>query len=81
MEDIIGKCSSHKIILKNQVVVLHWRCMCKKNSKSIDHLILHYEEVTRNIWDDFLAGIKLSLVMPLRLVDVLTNWRGLRGNS
>ncbi|XP_041002530.1 uncharacterized protein LOC121248205 [Juglans microcarpa x Juglans regia] len=65
---------------KRQVVVLDWCCMRKKHEESVDHLLLHCE-VVKVIWDDVFLRVKLSWVMPCRLVDFLASWRGLHGDS
>lgn len=36
--------------------------------------------VARTLRDEFFAGMGLSWAMPHRLVDFLTDWRGLQGN-
>lgn len=48
--------------------------MCK-NGEPVDHLLL-YHKVARIMLDEFSVGIGLSWVMPPRLVDFLTSWRG-----
>lgn len=57
-----------------------WCCMCEKHGESVDHLLLHCE-VAKAIWDDFFSRVGLSWVIPCRLVDFLTSWRGLHGDA
>lgn len=66
--------------LRKKVIVLDWCCMCKKLGESVDHLLVHYE-VAKVMWDDFFSRVKLSWVMPCRLVDFLASWRGLYSDS
>ncbi|KAF5480926.1 hypothetical protein F2P56_001629 [Juglans regia] len=65
---------------KRRVIVLDWCYMCKKYGESVDHLLLHCE-MAKGMWDDIFSRVGLSWVMPCRLVDFLTSWRGLCGNS
>ena len=39
--------------------------MCKKNEKSVDHLLLHYEIVDA-LWNTIFSNVGLAWVMPRR---------------
>jgi hypothetical protein len=44
----LGKILTLDNMRKKHVIVLDWCCMCKKNGKFIDHLVLHCE-VAKNL--------------------------------
>jgi hypothetical protein len=48
---------------KRNVVVVEWCCLCKKNGKSIDHILLHCE-VVRELWSCILKLFGVEWVMP-----------------
>ncbi|KAG6679633.1 hypothetical protein I3842_13G002800 [Carya illinoinensis] len=54
--------------------------MCKHNSETADHLLLHCEAVTA-LWDDIFTRLGLAWVMPRKVVDLLACWRGIRGKG
>jgi hypothetical protein len=39
----LGKILTHDNLRKRNIVVVDWCYMCKKNSESVDHLLLHCE--------------------------------------
>jgi len=43
------------------------------NGESVDHLLLHCE-VAHALWNAIFSRFSLSLVMPLRVVDLFTWW-------
>jgi hypothetical protein len=46
--------------------------MCKKNEKSIDHLLLHCD-VSRAVWSFFYSLFGVEWVMPRRVLDLLSD--------
>jgi len=48
-------------------------CICKKNGKSVDHLLFRCEVACAN-WNVFFNRFGLSWVMPRRLVDLYACW-------
>jgi hypothetical protein len=65
---------------KRNGVVVKWYCMCKKNEKSMDHLLLHCE-VTRDLWNYILKLFGVKWVMPRRVIDLMSSWGGMVGCS
>ncbi|KAG2705002.1 hypothetical protein I3760_05G032400 [Carya illinoinensis] len=53
--------------------------MCKCNGESTDHLLLHCE-VVKVLWDAIFSRLGIAWVMPKRVIDLLSCWRGIRGN-
>jgi hypothetical protein len=59
----LRKILTHDNLCRRNIVVVKWCCMCKKNGKSIDHLLLHCD-VARDIWSYFLNLFGVEWVMP-----------------
>jgi hypothetical protein len=47
--------------------------MCKKEEKTVDHLLLHCESA-QFLWNAFFSRFGLAWVMPRRVVDLLHCW-------
>jgi hypothetical protein len=58
---------------KRQVVVINKCYMCKKDGKSVDHLLLHCE-VTHALWCNIFSQLGLSWVMPSSVLDLCACW-------
>lgn len=54
--------------------------MSKRSAESVANLLLHYETVSA-MWSNFLSWIGLAWVMPNRVVDQFSSWRGLGGGQ
>jgi hypothetical protein len=61
-------------------VACHRDCLCKKNGKLVDHLLLHCE-MTNALWNTIFSLVGLPQVMPLRVVDFFDCWKGFFGRS
>jgi hypothetical protein len=60
--------------LRKRNFVLVNRCgMCKKEEKTVDHLLLHCESA-QFLWNAFFSRFGLAWVMPRRVVDLLHCW-------
>jgi hypothetical protein len=59
---------------KRHVIVVDRCCMCKKNRKSVGHLLFHCE-IAFALWNAIFTRFGLSWVMPLRVVDLFACWR------
>jgi hypothetical protein len=66
----------HDNLWRQNIMVVEWCCLCKKNGESIDHILLLCD-VVRDIWSYFLMLFGVEWVMPRRVLDLLTSW----GNS
>jgi hypothetical protein len=44
-------------------MVVEWCCMCKKSKESIDHLLIHCNEV-RELWSFILNLFGVKWIMP-----------------
>ena len=53
-------------------MVVGWCYMCKKNGKSIDHLL--HCEVASAIWHSIFSRFGLHWVMPDRVKDLYASW-------
>jgi len=69
----LGKILTHDKLLKRNVVVIEWCCMCKKNGESMDHLLLHCE-VARDLWSYIFSLFGIEWVMPRMVLELLTSW-------
>jgi hypothetical protein len=49
--------------------------MHKRSRESVDHLLLHFE-ITSALWSAIFSRVELAWVMPKRVVDFFTCWRG-----
>lgn len=66
-----GKFKRHMVIINS--------CMSKRSAESVAYLLLHYETVSA-MWSNILSWIGLAWVMPNRVVDQFSSWRGLGGS-
>jgi hypothetical protein len=55
---------------KRHVIVVDWRCICKKSGKTIDQLLLHCE-VTTELWVLILHLFGVEWVMSRTMVKLL----------
>ena len=67
----LGKILSIDNLRKRHIIVVDLCVMCKKNGKSLNHLLLHWE-VACAIWNVFSNWFGLSWVMLKRVVDVFS---------
>jgi hypothetical protein len=56
-----------------RIIVMDRCCLCKRNGKPVDHLLLHCN-VASAIWSAFFSCFGLSWVMPRSVVDLLNCW-------
>lgn len=75
----LGKILIENNIRKRHVIVIDWFCMCKRSGKSVDHRLIHCE-VASALWRVIFSCVGLTWVMPRRIVDLFTCWRGLFGS-
>ena len=47
---LLGKILTVDNLRRQQVVVVHWCCMCMLNGETIDHLLIHYP-MARELWN------------------------------
>jgi hypothetical protein len=67
-------------LLKKNIIVTEWCCMCKTSGESIDHLSLHCE-VAIKVWNMVCQLFGVMWVMPSRLKECLGSWRIQKGSS
>lgn len=65
---------------KSGMNIPDWRSMCKSDGETIDHLLLHCS-VARELWDFTVSLVDVTLVMLLRVKDLLVSWAGLCGRK
>jgi hypothetical protein len=58
---------------KHHVIVVNWRCMCKKSRESVGRLLLHCE-IASALWNTILSSVVLAWVMPRRVGDLFACW-------
>ena len=63
---------------KQQILILDWCCMCKRNGESIDHLLIHCS-IAFDLWSMVLTLFGIHWVMPKTVVDLLACWQGKLG--
>jgi hypothetical protein len=69
----LGKIITIDNLNKRQVIVVDRSCMCTRNRKYVDRLLLHYEVVCA-LWNAFFSRFRLSWVMPIRVIDLFAYW-------
>ncbi|KAF5471044.1 hypothetical protein F2P56_011519 [Juglans regia] len=74
-----GKILTIDKLKKRGIYLTDWCFMCKHSSESTDHLLLHCE-VVKALWDDIFTRLGIAWVMPRRVSDLFSCWRGIRGN-
>jgi hypothetical protein len=57
----LGKILTQDNLRRRHIVVVEWCCMCKKNGKSIDHILLHCD-VTWAVWSFFYSLFEVEWV-------------------
>ena len=62
-------------IRKRQILILDWCCMCKRNGKSVDHLLIHCS-IAFDLWSMVFTLIGIHWVMPKTVVELLACWQG-----
>jgi hypothetical protein len=75
----LGKILTHDNLLKRNVIVMEWCCLCKKSVESIDHLLLHCE-VAWALWSYVLNLFGVEWVMPQSVLELLTSWGAASGS-
>jgi hypothetical protein len=69
---VLGKIWTHDNLRKSNVIVMEWRCLCKKSGESIDHLLLHCE-ITRDLWSYILILFGVEWVMRRTVLELLNS--------
>lgn len=55
---------------------MDWFCFCRRSEENVDHLLLHYEEVSQ-LWSSALRSFGVAWV--LQVIDLLAGWRNWLG--
>ena len=76
----LGKILTTENLRRRRVIILDWCCMCKASGESTNHLLLHCS-VAWELWNMVFILFGIFWVMPKSVVDLLTCWNGLLGNS
>ena len=71
----LGKCLTIDNLRKRKVCILDWCYMCKYDSETIDHLLLHYL-VAMDLWAMDFGLFGVCWVMPKSIVELLACWQG-----
>ena len=69
----LGKILTHDNLRKQNIVVVEWCYMYKKNGESVDHLLLHCKMVSA-LWHSIFRWFGLHWVMPGRVKDLYASW-------
>jgi hypothetical protein len=51
------------------VVVLDWYCMCKRDRKIVEHLLLHYP-IARELWELLFSQFGVCSIMTRGVVEL-----------
>jgi hypothetical protein len=62
-----GKILTMDNLRKRGILVVEWRCMCKRGMESIDQFLRHCE-VARDLWSAIFTLFGVHWVMPARVV-------------
>jgi hypothetical protein len=68
-----SKILTHDNLRKQNIMVVEWCYMCKKNGESVDHLLLHCE-VASALRHSIFSRFGLHWVMPGRVKDLYASW-------
>jgi hypothetical protein len=71
----LGKILILDNLRKRKVIAVDWRCMCKKDGKSIGHFLLHCK-VTIDLQTSIFCLLGIEWVMLRRVTELLDCWRG-----
>ena len=63
---------------KSSFTIMDWCCLCRCNGESVDHLLLHCGEVSQ-LWSFALRSFGVYWILPMRVIDLLANWRNWLG--
>jgi len=50
-------------LIKGNIIIVDWCCICKCKGEAIDHLLLHCK-VAREFWSSIFATSEVTLEMP-----------------
>jgi hypothetical protein len=50
-------------LIKGNIIMVDWSCICKCKGEAIDHLLLHCK-VAREFWSSIFATSEVTLEMP-----------------
>ena len=60
---------------KQQILILDWCCMCKRNGESVDHLLI-YCTIAFDLWYMVFTLFGIHWVMPKIVGELLACWQG-----
>jgi len=69
----LGKILAMNNFRKRHVILVDRCCMCKRDGKLVDHLLLHCD-VAYALWSALFTRFGLSWVMPRRVIDLFACW-------
>ena len=62
----------------DNLLILDWCCMCKRNGESVDHLLILCS-IAFDLWSMMFTLFGIHWVMPKTMVDLLACWQGKLG--
>ena len=62
----------------DNLLILDWCCMCKRNGESVDHLLIHCP-IAFDLWSMVFTLFGIHWVMLKTVVDLLACWQGKLG--
>jgi hypothetical protein len=71
--EVLGKILTMDNLRKRHIIVVDRFCMCKRNEKSLYHLLIDCD-LAYAIWIAFFSRLGLSWVMSKRVVDLYVCW-------
>jgi len=60
--------------LRRAFTIVDWCCLCQFSGESVDHLLLHCEEVSQ-LWSFAFRLFGVAWVLPKKVIDLLVGWR------
>ena len=74
----LGKILTAENLWKRHIILVSWRCLCKVDGETVDHLLLHCP-FSCEVWDMIFALFGVQWVMPGKILDLLACWQGCFG--
>ncbi|GMP71099.1 hypothetical protein CsSME_00029647 [Camellia sinensis var. sinensis] len=74
---ILGRILTIDNLIRRQHVLVDWCCMCCRDAKTVDHLLLHCSIASR-LWGFIVALFGLVWVQSASVLGVLQSWGGAR---
>ena len=75
----LGRILTADNLRRRNIILVDWRCLCKEDGETIDHLFLHCK-VAWELWNSVFNLFGMAWVMPGKVVELLLCWQGSLGH-